>query len=117
MESIGERIKLKRKELNLTQLELAKKLNVTDRAVSKWEQGEGNPDLTLIPEIAKILNVSLDYLIIGKEEPVISLDDMDETKRLKYLIKRNDVQNFIKYGYPSYIYIIDKRFNEKTNQN
>ena len=39
MSTIGNRIKLKRKELGLTQAELGEKLNITDRAVSKWEQG------------------------------------------------------------------------------
>lgn len=67
MESIGERIKLKRKLVSLTQLELANQLNVTDRAVSKWEQGNGNPDIILIPKIAKLLNVTTDYLLSGNE--------------------------------------------------
>lgn len=67
MSTIGERIKAKRKELGLTQAELGEKLNITDRAVSKWEQGEGNPDMSIIASLATILGVSLDYLIIGKE--------------------------------------------------
>ena len=67
MSTIGERIKAKRKELGLTQAELGEKLNITDRAVSKWEQGEGNPDMSIIASLAKILGVSLDYLILGKE--------------------------------------------------
>jgi len=67
MESIGERVKLKRKQLGITQLELANKLNITDRAVSKWEQNEGNPDITLIPNISQILGVSIEYLLTGKE--------------------------------------------------
>ena len=39
MNNIGDRIKQKRKELGLTQIELSAKLNISDRAVSKWEQG------------------------------------------------------------------------------
>lgn len=70
METIGDRIKNKRKELGWTQLDLAKKLNVTDRAVSKWEQGEGNPDFSLLSKLANQLGMSLDYLIAG-----ISADD------------------------------------------
>ena len=68
MEKIGDRIKSKRKELGLTQAELGEKLNVTDRAVSKWEQNEGNPDMSIIADLADILGVSLDYLITGKED-------------------------------------------------
>ena len=61
METIGNRIKSKRKKLKMTQLELAQMLNVTDRAVSKWEQNQGNPDISILPKIAEIFNVSLDY--------------------------------------------------------
>ena len=104
METIGDRIKEKRKELGLTQLELAEKLNVTDRAVSKWEQGEGDPSIAILPELAKIFDVTLDYLMTGKQVDIISLDiisldDMDANKRLEYLIKKDDVDNYKKYGY------------------
>lgn len=98
MQTIGDRIKKKRKELNLTQLELANKLNVTDRAVSKWEQNDGNPDFSLLTSLAEILNVSLDYLITGKEKE-INLDDRDAFKRMEYLIKKDDVDNFVKFNY------------------
>ena len=67
METIGDRIKSKRKEAGMTQLELASKLNVTDRAVSKWEQNEGNPDISILPRIADLFNVTLDYLMTGIE--------------------------------------------------
>lgn len=67
METIGDRIKSKRKESGMTQLELANQLSVTDRAVSKWEQNEGNPDISLLPRIAEIFHVSLDYLMLGNE--------------------------------------------------
>lgn len=99
MASIGERIKIKRKELGLTQAELGEKLNVSDKAVSKWEQGEGDPNLSIIPDIAKILNVSLDYLLLGQEEEKITLDDMDGKKRLSYIFKKDDLDAFVKYDY------------------
>lgn len=67
METIGDRIKKKRKEAGMTQLELANKLNVTDRAVSKWEQNEGNPDISILPKIADLFNITLDYLMTGVE--------------------------------------------------
>ncbi len=94
--TIGDRIKLKRKELGLTQLELGKKLNVTDRAVSKWEQNEGNPDMSIIAPLANALGVSLDYLIMGKdkEEKVVVKTPKEmliETDDPKYLEKVNDL--------------------------
>lgn len=105
MKTIGDRIKAKRKELNLTQLELAEKLNVTDRAVSKWEQNEGNPDLNIVPALCDVLGVTTDYLLLGKEEDDrISLDDMDATKRLNYLIRKDDDANFVKFGCTKSLY-------------
>ncbi|MDR1100785.1 MAG: helix-turn-helix domain-containing protein [Clostridiales bacterium] len=65
---IGERIKAKRKELNLTQEDLASKLGVTFQAVSKWENDTSIPDISLLPKIAKALNTTYDYLLDGLEE-------------------------------------------------
>ena len=52
---IGNFIYELRKEKNMTQQDLADLLGVTNKAVSKWERGEGYPEITLVPEIAKIL--------------------------------------------------------------
>jgi transcriptional regulator with XRE-family HTH domain len=71
-ETLNERIKNLRKKKGMTQLELAEKVHVTDKAVSKWETGEGNPEITILIELANIFEVSLDYLLTGKEkEPEI----------------------------------------------
>lgn len=48
-----------RKEKGWTQLELAEKLNITDKAVSKWERGVGFPDIKMIEPLAEIFNVSV----------------------------------------------------------
>ncbi len=63
---VGMRIAELRKTNNITQLELAEKLTVTDRAVSKWETGGSFPDIALLPQIADVFNVSVDYLLRGK---------------------------------------------------
>jgi transcriptional regulator with XRE-family HTH domain len=47
----------------ITQLELAERLNYSDKAVSKWERGESIPDITVLKEIAELFDVSLDYLV------------------------------------------------------
>ena len=52
-----------RQDRELTQLELAQKLNYSDKAVSKWERGESLPDLSVLIEIANLFGVSLDYLV------------------------------------------------------
>ena len=56
---IGEFIQKERKEKGMTQTELAMKLNVTNKAVSKWETGKGMPDIYLIETLADILGVSI----------------------------------------------------------
>ena len=98
--TMAERIRALRKEKNMTQLQLAQLLNVTDKAVSKWESSEGNPDISLLSKLSEIFDVTIDYILIGKqEEDKISLDDMDSDKRLLHLLKKDDVENFIKYKY------------------
>ena len=63
---IGKRIVELRKERKWTQQELADKLYVTDKAVSKWEQGLGCPELSTIVELSKAFGVSTDYLLTGE---------------------------------------------------
>ncbi len=52
-----------RKACNMTQLELAEKLNYSDKAVSKWEHGDSIPDVTVLLEIADLFGITLDYLV------------------------------------------------------
>ena len=54
-----------RKESDMTQQELAEKLDVTAKAISRWETGKGYPDVTILPEIAKVLNVSVNEILNG----------------------------------------------------
>lgn len=64
--NIGERIALLRKSRGLTQKQMAEKLNVSDKAVSRWERSESAPDLSLIPIIADLFGISCDDLLRGK---------------------------------------------------
>ena len=64
---IGKNITRLRKMLNMTQSELAEKLNYSDKSVSKWEQGNGIPDVRILLQIAELFNVSLDDLV--REHP------------------------------------------------
>ena len=65
-EKIGKFIQEKRKEQNLTQSDLAEKLNITDRAISKWENGNCLPDAGTMPVLCKILNISINDLFSGE---------------------------------------------------
>lgn len=70
IKGIGYRIKKERVARKLTQKELAQIAEVTDRAVSKWERGEAAPDLAIIALLSEYFNVSIDYLVLGKERAV-----------------------------------------------
>ena len=62
----GKLIATLRKEKGWTQTELAEKLNVSDKAVSKWENG-GMPSIEFLPKLSELFGVSIDYLVTGKE--------------------------------------------------
>ena len=65
--SIGKTIASLRKKSGMTQSELAERLNVSNKAVSKWENGQGYPDISLFPSLAALFGVSIDYLMLQKK--------------------------------------------------
>ncbi len=68
--TMGMMIASKRKELGMTQLDLAEKMGVTDKAVSKWERDLSCPDVNSIPKLAEIFGMSVDELMQIKTETV-----------------------------------------------
>lgn len=95
-QKVGALIAKMRKEKELTQKQLADKLGVTDRAVSKWERGLGCPDVSLLESLSRILEVSILEILKGRkldESELISnekiIDSMNYSKEhIKYKIKR-----------------------------
>lgn len=89
---IGKFIASKRKEQGLTQLQLAKKLGITDRAVSKWETGKSLPDASLMPELCKLLKITINDLLCGE---VVSVENYNEKaeKALLEMVKKEEMQN------------------------
>ncbi len=85
-EKIGKYIAIKRKEKGLTQNELAQKLQVTDRAISKWERGRGCPDISLLEPLSNLLEVSVLELLHG--EDIIK----DENQVLICLLKKEEIR-------------------------
>ncbi len=63
---IGKLIRTLRRERKLTQLALAERLNVSDKAVSKWERGLGCPDVSLLPALSGVFGVNLEELLSGE---------------------------------------------------
>ncbi len=72
---IAKNISTLRQGHNMTQLELAEKLNYSDKAISKWERAESIPDITVLKEIADLFGVTLDYLVQAehKATPVVTI--------------------------------------------
>ena len=63
----GMKVSSLRKERGLTQVDLAEKLNISNKAVSRWETGEGYPETTLLLPLAEALGVSVDYLLSSED--------------------------------------------------
>ncbi len=104
MNGLGNKIASKRKDLGMTQIDFAEKLNVTRQTVSRWEAGTVMPDIEKIPDIAAVLDVSCDYLLkddAAEETPVISkgvsrlmLDAKGKTVRLSFFEDEADLDLF-----------------------
>ena len=76
--SMGEIISTLRKEKNMTQKDLAAKLNITDKAVSKWERDVACPDTLTLPKLAEILEVSVEELMNAKPVPANGHREADQ---------------------------------------
>lgn len=83
-EKTGNIIRHLRTQKGMTQLELAEKIHVTDRAVSKWERGEGCPDITLVHDLAAVLEVSESTLLAGSFDE--NEKDTGNMKHIKFFI-------------------------------
>ena len=67
LSAIGQFIQSSRKELGLTQAEMAERLGVSPQSVSNWERGESIPDVSLLPDLACMLRCSVDSILSGGE--------------------------------------------------
>ena len=84
-------IKEKRKKLGLTQEELAKKIYVTEKAISRWETGRGTPDISLLIPLSKELNVDVSELLNGE-------DSKKNDNNIEQLIEYNELNKSNKYN-------------------
>ena len=78
LSKIGQFISRRRMAMGLTQAQLAERLNVTDKAVSKWERGKSLPDVTLFSRVAAELRVSVVELLSGELMTVVRSSNLDE---------------------------------------
>lgn len=92
LNKISNFIKTKRKELGITQNELAEKLFVTEKAISRWETGRGTPDISLLLPLSKELNIDVSELLNGEENKKNKND-------VEQLIKYNEITKANKYNF------------------
>lgn len=85
--TLGMMIASLRKEKGMTQLELAEKMGVTDKAVSKWERDLSCPDVSTIPKLAELFGVSVDELMQVKTEPKTNAEIKDSGKLVNLILK------------------------------
>ncbi len=79
---IGKFIAEQRKKVNLTQMQLAEILNITDRAVSKWETGKSLPDSSIMLELCNVLKITVNDLLSGE---VITVDNYNKEMENKLI--------------------------------
>ena len=86
---IGKFIAERRKMCNLTQMQLAEKLDITDRAVSKWENGKALPDASKMLSLCEVLNITVNDLLSGE---VVTVDYYDKAmeKHLLEMVKQKE---------------------------
>lgn len=94
---IGKFIAKCRKEKKLTQAQLAEKLNITDRAVSKWETGKSMPDSSIMLELCEILGITVNELLSGEKIDMESYEKKADENliTLKKKDENNMTKNFI----------------------
>lgn len=101
--SVGNTIANLRRKCGYTQLALAKQLDVSDKTVSKWENGQGYPDVTVFPRLASVFGVSIDYLMLGEKKGIgiagnILVDivkNINEYPKLGMLTNINGISNSV----------------------
>ena len=95
-EKIGKFILELRKDKKMTQQELADKIGVTDRAISKWENGRGMPDISLMKPLCEILDITLNELISGEKIDKKEYQKKSDENILKTIKYTNKKTNFFK---------------------
>lgn len=104
MKNFGDKIKSLRKKINLTQEELAERLNVSFQTISKWETNASLPDITMFPILANFFNVTTDELLgvdLAKKQAKID-EIIEEYNRLSTLGKDKEKYDFICQAYREY---------------
>ena len=92
IDKISNLIKNKRKELGITQSQLAEKLFVTEKAISRWETGKGTPNISLLIPLANELKIDVSELLNGEE-------NKKNDNSVEQLIEYNEITKMNKYNF------------------
>ena len=93
---IGKYIAFKRKEQGLTQKQLAEKLNMSDKSVSKWERGICLPDVTVYLELCEILGISINEFLAGEDIPKETIEQKAEENIIQITKDNKNKQKYLK---------------------
>ena len=93
---IGKYIAFKRKEQGLTQKQLAEKLNMSDKSVSKWERGICLPDVSVYLELCKILDISINEFLAGEDIPKETIEQKAEENIIQITKDNKNKQKYLK---------------------
>ncbi len=103
---IGKFIAKCRKKNNLTQMQLAEKLNITDRAISKWKNGKGMPDSSIMLDLCNELKISVNELLCGELIEMNNYNEVAEKMLLEmaqYVPKYSQVYFAMHFGTTRYM--------------
>lgn len=81
-----------RKEKNLSQKELAEKLNVTDKAISRWETGKGYPDIESLENLSEFFEISINELLAGEKADIKSIEEIAESNIITAITETEKIQ-------------------------
>ncbi len=109
-ESIGKNIRKLRKERGLTQEELAELLGVCFQAVSKWENDNGLPDISLLVPIADYFDISLDYLFLRGDSDCYESQEIDYDKTKERYTKAREVLLLYPHNYRYHLNLADAEY-------
>ena len=101
---IGKYIAFKRKEQGLTQKQLAEKLNMSDKSVSKWERGICLPDVSVYLELCKILDISINEFLAGEDIPKETIEQKAEENIIQITKDNKNKQKYLKNITSIFIY-------------
>lgn len=105
-EKIGKFISQCRKEQKLTQEQLAEKLNITYKAVSKWETGKGMPDTSIMMDLCNILEISVNELLSGEKLNSDIEKDVADANLIKLKKEKENAINAARWGFVSAVILL-----------